>query len=321
MLTPDAWLYETAFDQFSRQYLVKQLVEKSRDSRRLRILDVGGNRGKTREFFPADEVVVVDKEGSASDGIVIADALDLPFASGSFDVVVSFDVFEHISAIDRETFILESLRVASKYVILAAPFSTPHVLESEKELNNMFRQLSGGKDHRWLKEHMTNSLPDADELTAQLGALGYQYQQYHSNNLALWELMQGLIFIADSIKAPERITQANLFYNKHFLELGDSTAPSYRQIFSIQKSKSPTMRTVADTQHVDPEVLHRFMRIIVKTVQGLMFGKDGVSDLSAALAEKDRHLSVLEDELKSIYKSDSWRIAQLVRRIKHLLQR
>jgi len=101
-LVPDDSLYDLAFDQFSRQYHMKQLIESVRPKRRLKILDVGGNNGKTREFFPRDEVMIADLYDIEEPGYTKASALDLPFADNSYDVVTCFDVFEHIEQKDRQ---------------------------------------------------------------------------------------------------------------------------------------------------------------------------------------------------------------------------
>jgi ubiquinone/menaquinone biosynthesis C-methylase UbiE len=89
------------------------------DDRARRVLEVGGGQsGLTSILYPTAQVVSMDLEPvyglSAANrrprqSFLAADATQLPFADGCFDVVTYFDVLEHIE--DDATAVREALRV------------------------------------------------------------------------------------------------------------------------------------------------------------------------------------------------------------------
>jgi hypothetical protein len=316
---PSAVLYELAFDQFSRQYQAKRLIESVRGKKRLRILDVGGNNGKTREFFPSDDVMVVDLYDVDEPWYVKASALALPFDDNSFDAVVCFDVFEHIAGPDRATFLAEITRVSSNHVIVAAPFNTQYVAESESELNAYYKRVTGN-DHRWLKEHIDNVLPERAEVEAFFSSNGIKFQTHSSNNILLWVAMQNLIFLADAVKAPERISALNRFYNEHLATIGDDAEPSYRRIFFASKAgKLPKHSEV--TEPVNLNVLRDGINHAAVAMSELIYGERSAAELTQAenLAQKDRELAVLRNQLNDILGSRSYRLAGLFKRTKNII--
>lgn len=302
---PSESLYELAFDQFSRQYLVKRLVEKMRTRKALRILDVGGNNGKTREFFPTDEVLIVDLYDKIEPGYLKASALDLPFEDQSFDIVLSFDVYEHILPDDRDRFITELIRVSSRAAIIAAPFNTDSVAAAETELNDYYKSLNN-KDHQWLIEHIDNTLPDIAPLERLIASLKVNHKVYQSNNIPLWNAMQSFIFLADSISAPERISNLNRFYNRHLLELGDNLESSYRKIYLMTPSND-ALPDLNDRSQFSPKTLRKFINLAAEGMHELMKGTE-----AAQLAAKDREIAFLQSELKGIRASRPYKLARLV---------
>ena len=60
-----------------------------------RVLDVGCGNKPYREYFSIDEYIGIDVISDREPDI-LADGLNLPFASESFDHVVSFQVLEHV---------------------------------------------------------------------------------------------------------------------------------------------------------------------------------------------------------------------------------
>lgn len=89
------------------------------------VLDVGGTkryRGILREVFPNAELIILNVDDNVeSKPSVRADATQLPFKNGTWDVVTSFDTLEHLSYPDK--FLAEAYRVLKSggYFILSTP--------------------------------------------------------------------------------------------------------------------------------------------------------------------------------------------------------
>jgi len=90
----------------------------------------------------------------------------LPFSDRSFDFVLAMDVVEHVPASSRADFIRELVRVARSWLILSAPCG-PIAEACDAELYRWLR-LRIGLDHRWLREHLEQGLPEADQIEAML---------------------------------------------------------------------------------------------------------------------------------------------------------
>lgn len=276
-------LLDLQFDQFSRQQIVAQLVNASRQKKRLRILDVGGHLGKTREFFPSDEVVVLDLYDIEDDNYVRGNALDLPFKDGDFDVVLSFDVLEHIAEKDRKVFFDEAIRVGSGLIIVTAPFDTELVKESEVEANILYKKIYG-EDHPWLMEHIENGLPKLDETLHHLDSKKISYQVYDSNNIFLWKLIIGFLFMCGDSRLPELSRDINRFYNENRQYLGEHTSPSYRKIIYMSKSGEAVSKNVPFSSSIDNT---KYAELLTKIQDGM------------TLILKDKRLSIEQlSELK-----------------------
>ena len=95
------------------------------------------------------------------------------------------DVFEHIPAAQRTTFLREIARVGRRGLILGAPFDSPGVHAVEQSANGFYRALSG-LEHPWLREHLDNGLPDLGRTRAQLESLGLQVDTFAHGEVGLW---------------------------------------------------------------------------------------------------------------------------------------
>ena len=319
---PNAKLYDLAFDQFSRQYQAKRLVEITRPKKRLKILDVGGNNGATRAFFPQDEVMIADLYDLEEPGYTKASALDLPFGDDSYDVVTCFDVFEHIEDKDRPQFLAEITRVAKHYVLVAAPFDTEFVGPAERELNAYYAKITGAK-HRWLSEHIDNGLPKRAEIEKFFERQSLPFKIYSSNNILLWTAMQHLIFLADAVKAPERMSKLNRYYNQNMPTIGDGQEPSYRRIYFAAKSgRLPAVDEIE--QPISQEVLRQWINTAATAMHELIYGSEvllsqteTVKTQAEMLGEKDREIAKLKNTLDGILSSRSYKIAQVLKTTKN----
>lgn len=128
-----------------------------------RLLEVGsGNRGLAA-YLPERVIGVEPRPTRAATPRlrpVVATGTALPFASGSFDTVVSVDVLEHLPAAERPRFIEELVRVASRRVVLAFPAGALAAAQ-DRSLADRYRRLHGKLDQS-LAEHLEYGLPDAE---------------------------------------------------------------------------------------------------------------------------------------------------------------
>ena len=134
-------------DLYSRNFIMSKGIKeykKAKNINRVKILDVGGRKGRLNLFLNSeDELTLLDIRSGRENNLIVGDATDMKnFSEGHFDVVVSGDVFEHISPEKRESFIRECLRVSKYMVILAAPFNTAGVEEAEEKANIFFKKIN-----------------------------------------------------------------------------------------------------------------------------------------------------------------------------------
>jgi hypothetical protein len=220
------------FDQYSRQAQVLQLTDVLRGEKsQFTILDVGGYKGATSEIQSKDKVTVLDVYDVEDKNYIKGDGLNLEFKDNSFDFVMCFDVFEHISANDREKFISELWRVSRVGVIVSAPVKNDESEFSEDFLNSFYKDMHG-EQHPWLMEHIDYGLPEIGLADKYLTKLGAHTTVLHSNKSILWMQMQALIFLAS--KYPDLVDKSqklNTLYNSFGPFDGDEKADkNYRHI-------------------------------------------------------------------------------------------
>ena len=183
-------LFATQFDQYQRYRTAARMIEAFSDGEPLDILEVGANVQRNLErFAPEHRITYLDRdlpdEVARDPAFVKGDATAMPFEDRRFDLVVSVDVFEHIPAARRASFLHEVARVARRGLILGAPFDTPGVHAVEQSANGFYRALSG-LEHPWLREHLDNGLPDLGQTRAQLESLGLQVETFAHGEIGLW---------------------------------------------------------------------------------------------------------------------------------------
>ncbi len=91
------------------------------------ILDVGCGDGALTNRLAEDwEVTGVDMSAAALEHVVTnavqASATDLPFPDGSFDLVLSTEMLEHLALEDYRRAIAEMSRVTRRYLLLSVPY-------------------------------------------------------------------------------------------------------------------------------------------------------------------------------------------------------
>ena len=152
------------FDQLQRYRLVAEIVQQVRGQDEvLDVLDVGGRTGLLRQFLPGDRIAAVDPEPPPPEAptprLVLGTGSALPFADDAFDLVCAFDTLEHVPPDQRQAFVSECVRVARRWVVLAGPYTAPAVDAAEQELARFLREELEF-DHRYLREHLENGLPE-----------------------------------------------------------------------------------------------------------------------------------------------------------------
>ncbi len=131
-----------------------------------RVLDVGGRAELLGRFIPW-RITSVNVDGS---GHLWGSGLALPFADSAFAAVVSIDTLEHLPGECREQFLRECLRVARRYVVVAAPFGSAEHSAYEARLNELYRSVRGAP-HPYLAEHVQYGLPGSADIDHWVGTL------------------------------------------------------------------------------------------------------------------------------------------------------
>lgn len=138
------------------------------------LLDVGsGSQGIAKLLAPGWRVTACDADfedygaaarpSASTAERVLGDVRALPFADGSFDVVVAVDLLEHLHFDDRAKAISEICRVARVRAVIACPVGE-HALAADRELA-LRLETQGRAVPGWLREHLENGFPEIEELS------------------------------------------------------------------------------------------------------------------------------------------------------------
>ncbi|PSO43378.1 hypothetical protein BRC19_00750 [Candidatus Saccharibacteria bacterium QS_5_54_17] len=295
----------------------------------LKILDIGGYGGKTREFFPEDEVTVLDLYDIDEPCYVKGDALDMPFADDAFDVAVSFDVLEHIPREKRRQFIQESTRVSQHLNLIAAPFYSKKAAQTEFALNHYYKNLTGFP-HQWLQEHIDYGLPVSTDIEKYLTENDLYFSAVNSNEIHNWTWIQfAVLFTASSNVSSQYLEQLYQFYNTHLSSLEDYDENSYRRVYIASPRELP--------QDLDREFQNNYswedrLRLKEITFQHIAQMQQNAQRemvnhelnwyqlMVERLNRENKHLHYLlamrDNELQLINQSRGWRIIRFLRRFR-----
>jgi len=137
-----------------------------------RLLDVGGAPGvfarHLQQRHSAWSITIADLYECHAERYVFGSGLALPFLDNAFDIAYCCDVLEHVPESGRPRFLSELKRVARGGVVVAAPFRHSNVDTAESILDNLHKEILGGR-HPWLREHRDNGLPDLATTAAEFG--------------------------------------------------------------------------------------------------------------------------------------------------------
>ncbi len=230
------------FDQYQRYRLAAEIITTLQQAAGdpaapWRILDVGGYFPPRDgvlplpNFLPDDDTLVVDTMEYAGPNYQQASGTELPFETGSFDVVISCDTLEHIPSASRNDFLTELRRVARRALILIAPHALPGVRQAEHVLAEMLTVIK--QTNQMLDEHFQYGLPVPALVDAYLAENQIAHVAFESGYLPRWQLMMllkhQLISLPNTHETHIRLDQT---YNPRFY-LHDQRAPGYRRAYVI----------------------------------------------------------------------------------------
>jgi SAM-dependent methyltransferase len=167
----------------------------------VRILEVGSGAAGITAFlkFP---VVGIDPAFERTEALgtpyltrVEGSADALPFDDGSFDIVLSVEMLEHVPAAARADALREMFRVlrpGGRMIVTFPADATARRLDLS--LNDAYRRRYGS-DHPWVAEHIAEGVPATDEVVALarelVGSDGHVAVQKHDSARS-WRLHQML---------------------------------------------------------------------------------------------------------------------------------
>ncbi len=235
-------------DLYSRNSLFSLLINfllraENHPEKVFKILDVGGYNGRLAWFMPKNgELTVLDAK-PAPEGVktnyIQGDASQLPFADGSFDLVISSDVLEHLPADKRPQMLQEMLRVSRRHAILAAPFNNIFNQKAEELINQQFIEYTG-QPHPFLKEHQQFGLPEIEQMEEILHQQNIYFSKIGEGHIYNWVLQQLSIGVksAEYGRYAENLpSQFTTFFNENLEKLGNFRSPTYRTVLCMDKEK------------------------------------------------------------------------------------
>ncbi len=303
------------FDQYSRQELVKQLIDACfRPTVRgfkksLKVIDVGGHKGHTRDFLTKDAVTVLDVYDEVYSGYIKGDGTNTSFKDEAFDLSVSFDTLEHIPSELRNAFIKEGVRISKYGFIITAPFDTGtgSVRHAEEAANRVYNRVKN-EDHPWLKEHLEYGTPTLQEIESCVSDEGWYLAKIPTNNLYLWLLTQGLMFNAAIFESDTKeVVDVSRYYNSHLASLEAVPGAAYRYIVVVSKQEQmvESIESYLEglqshaKQNVDKTLVDYLEEITTAYTAMLLRLRKDVEYLQT----REKHLQIEYDKLAEIYES------------------
>lgn len=246
MISRSESLRRLPFDHYARYRLAADVVDLLRTRAALpgseagappRVLDIGGSPGSLAAFLPdadviASDVALASRWHEQAPTLVLANGAALPFADGTFDVVVSLDTLEHVPDHDRPRLLAEAVRVARGWVLVACPCATPGVADADAALLAYVRRRFGEEFETVgvLQEHLAYGHPEPARVRDQLAATGADVARFPSGRLDRWLPMMVLFFHLLALGRDDPVERVQAWYNELFYR-DDLRDPAYRQAF------------------------------------------------------------------------------------------
>lgn len=300
------------FDQYQRYKLIQEVIQVLRASQPMRILDVGGAPGIMRPFFPSDEVVIIDLDATGCD--LCGTGTSLPFDAAAFDAVVTTDTLEHVPPHERQEFVQELARVTNTWLLIAAPFDDPQVVQAEEVLQQLVlaRYLEG---NRFIEEHRQNGLPDLSQTLGLLRSAGFDTVVLPNGYLHRWLLAISLFFLLQArFDDPELSGRVNAYYNRSFYR-EDNREPSYRKLIVAGRAADDALSRLPSLLVApgDDDSARDLINFQVLNLLVQMLGErwsERCLQAEARLQQLHREHEGVQGQLEGILASKTWRIAQ-----------
>lgn len=240
-------LLEYPFDQYQRYRDIKVVLEhiQTKQKPSLNVLDVGGDLTGL-SFLSNYTITTINTEGVA--GVKLqGSGFELPFKDAAFDVIVTVDTLEHVTQNNRQAFITELLRLSKGFVVITGPFANGYNEAAEVIFDDFLVDVLNF-NHRFLKEHLQNGLPDLDECSDWITQSAYCLTTIPSGYTHHWLPLMLIKHYLTRIPDHETTSKdLDILYNHHCYE-SDHRLPSYRQLVVASKPElSNTLEEIKQT--------------------------------------------------------------------------
>jgi len=252
---PDLEALDAPFDQYQRYRLTGDIARALYDTAGVppSVLDVGGSHLDLwwrwhlpiAEFLPEYRTVTLDVAPNTLRGYVRGRGDALPFADDSFDLVSAVDVLEHVPPAARPAVLRQALRVASRAVVVAAPFRADEIERAEAIVSDFVLRVCGYVQGQ-LREHREHGWPALDETVRRIEADGWTVRVFSWGNVWQWAFMMidkhAVQALAGSRPIQTRLDRA---YNESSFA-HDRTPPCYRHfVLATARADDPLLEWAA----------------------------------------------------------------------------
>jgi hypothetical protein len=256
---------DAPFDQYQRYAITTAIARAMGRTPAPRVLDVGGHhvdfwsrpRRPIAEFLPEVPSITVDLARSRLPGYLCARGDALPFQAGTFDLVCSVDVLEHVPPSARASVLAQVMRVGGRAAVVAAPFRSPVVERAELLVSDFIRDVCGYEQGQLL-EHRTQGLPDLDECAAAFEAAGWHVRVFGYGSISTWVLM---MIDRHALQAMAGSKRAQIALDRAFNESrsgADREPPCYRQfVVAARSPDDPVLAFVESAYGAVSSAAHR----------------------------------------------------------------
>ncbi len=277
--------------------LIKRIIS-GKKYEPLKILDIGGYNGALVDLLPEAQITVVDiQEDSNLKNYLKVTESKLPFKDNTFDFVISCDTLEHVKPGERDIFINEVIRVASEYIIIAAPFKS-EASESEEAISNAFYQGMTGFGYTWLEEHRDYILPSKQWLERLIRKhKGIYYKSIDHTSIGLWgNMLRNSFFLPGNIgEVNSHIASSLVAFNDIYVNnfaFKDFPKEGYRTFYVISKINDIDIVLPKYDIKKHTEMTAEYMRLLGSSIQELtkqygVMSKE-IIELKVAKEEKEK---------------------------------
>lgn len=309
---------EILFDQYSRYRACFEIIKLTGFSSHQSLLDVGsGPECLLGQFMPDSNITFIDpliQNDIASQkikGSIFSDQLE----SKVFSCVASVDVFEHIPATDRPSFLDRVSTLSNNLIILGFPcLDGCDAATTDEAINSKYKSIFNC-DYPWIKDHQIYGLPSASEAISHLQAKGWHCQSVgHGHAPWLKELLGFVVCALEVDEMKEILIDVSKRFNNH-LYLEDFRPPHYRKFIIASRKPLPK---ISFTYSSDEESANQIFFDIMKYRDTQYFRSSTL--LLSSLRAIDEELKNTKSLLNKMENSISWKITSPLRFLASLVR-